>query len=715
MNPLQKLLAGALVAISLAALSSLLPLFGELRTSSMGGYSFDLSVALRAFFISKPEPSDVIVIGIDKQSLMESELKVGGTEYSIKDLPRGLHQPVYAALISGLLSNEEVSPRRLGFDVFFIWRSDKFMKEFDRILRQTIFKYEDSDQIILGRGKDKLSDPYSQWRNVGSARMYLDDDGFLRRAGAHFPESGGLLPTFAALLSGRCEIVPDRSKMTPDAPSVRCADIPNEFMLLPEANLKNIPSYRLADIIGCLRVPACQGPLRRRLKDKIVLIGTTWKGEDVKYSSDRFIGDAPYVPTVIGDYKFGSPIDPTENGVPGVFVHAATVDAILKNRMPVQVGDEFTAALTFLSSLLMAVLALCIGPLFLSGMVFVYVAGLFLGGTIALEFNWWVPTWIPIIATFATVLLTYTYRYVTEDRSKKQLRKDFAHYLSPAIIDQVVAEPGKMTLGGKTQKLSILFSDIRNFTSVSEQHQDDPQGLIELVNQYLEPLSQTVLDYGGTIDKYIGDCIMAFWNAPLEVDNHELLSCRAALEMQQKITALNRDRLEAGEEALHIGIGINTGSCVVGNLGSKERFDYSVLGDAVNLASRLEGQTKVYGVDVIIGAATAEAVEKDLMVLALDRVAVKGKNEAVDIFTMLDPEEFSPTSDLSAAKLNHDAILRDYRQQRWAAATNLIAESKRNFGGRLDDYYGMLLERIEVLKDHPPGEEWDGVSSAETK
>ena len=126
--------------------------------------------------------------------------------------------------------------------------------------------------------------------------------------------------------------------MTPDAPGVRCANIPNEFMLLPDANLKNIPSYRLADILGCLRDSACKGSLTRLLKDKIVLIGTTWPGEDVKHSSDRFIVEEPYVPTVIGGYKFESPIDPYEVGVPGVFVHAATVDAILKNRMPVQVG-----------------------------------------------------------------------------------------------------------------------------------------------------------------------------------------------------------------------------------------------------------------------------------------------------------------------------------------------------------------------------------------
>ena len=214
---------------------------------------------------------------------------------------------------------------------------------------------------------------------------------------------------------------------------------------------------------------------------------------------------------------------------------------------------------------------------------------------------------------------------------------------------------------------------------------------------------------------------MAFWNAPLDDEDHPEHACESALVMFEELEVLNQNLKAEAEESgerhisLKVGVGIDTGDCVVGNMGSEQRFDYSVLGDAVNLASRLEGQTKVYGVDVIIGAATAEAVEKDLMVLALDRVAVKGKNEAVDIFTMLDPEEFSPTSDLSAAKLNHDAILRDYRQQRWAAATNLIAESKRNFGGRLDDYYGMLLERIEVLKDHPPGEEWDGVSSAETK
>jgi len=686
------------------------------RTSSLGGYNFDLTVLLRSLFTSERSSSNVVVIGFDEVSLMESELEVGNSGYALRDLPRGLLQPAYAELITGLLANEKPSQIRLGFDVFFVWRPEIFMKKFDEILREAVFEFNNSDKLILGRGKRPLSMPYSEWDNVGGALFIPDDDGVLRRGGSHSKVEKGGAPkvAFSALLSGKCDISSIPS-------NIECGNIPKEFMLVPDTSLTAIPAYRLTDVLDCLREPDCKSSLLGRLRDKIVLIGTTWPGEDIKISSDRFFTRQVFEPSSIGGHQFGSPIAPHERGTPGVFVHGALIDAILTNRMPVQVSSNFIAGLTFVTSLLMASLALLLGPAILSGLFLVGVGTLILGGMFALEFNWWVPTWIPIIATLSTTLLTYTFRYVTEDRSKRQLRRDFAHYLSPQIIDRLAAAPGRLTLGGETKTLSVMFSDIRGFTTISEQYQSDPQGLIALVNQYLDPLTQSVLEHGGTIDKYIGDSIMAFWNAPMDVENLELRSCRAALDMQRKINALNQELMEkhgldgSPHTPLHIGIGINTGSCVVGNLGSKQRFDYSILGDAVNLASRLEGQTRGYGVHILIGPDTAQALGERLLVLPLGKIAVMGKAEAVEIHTLLDSEGLGHVDDVGVSKSRHEAILKEYGQQCWDEAEGSIKSALGSFDSRMDGYYKMLLERMQILREAPPGDEWDGVYSAETK
>tara|TARA_Y100001934_G_C12347631_1_gene773704 strand:- start:480 stop:2549 length:2070 start_codon:yes stop_codon:yes gene_type:complete len=685
------------------------------RTSSLGGYNFDLTVLLRSLFTSVSSSSNVVVIGLDEVSLMESELEVGNSGYALRELPRGLLQPAIAELINGLMENEKSGPNRLGFDIFFVWRPELFMGQFDKILRSAIFDFNDSDKIILGRGKRPLSKPYSEWDNVGGALFIPDDDGVLRRGGSHSKvEKGDAEPTFSALLSGKCDI-------SSTAPEMECGNIPKEFMLLQNSSLTAIPAYRLADVLSCLREPDCKSSLLGHLRDKIVLVGTTWPGEDIKISSDRFFTRQVFEPPSIGGRQFGSPIAPHERGTPGVFVHGALIDAMLTNRMPVQVSSKFIAGLTFITSILMASLALLLGPVILSGVFLVGVGTLILGGMFALEFNWWVPTWMPIIATLSITLLTYTFRYVTEDRSKRQLRRDFAHYLSPQIIDRLATAPGRLTLGGETKMLSVMFSDIRGFTTISEQYQSDPEGLIALVNQYLDPLTQSVLEHGGTIDKYIGDSIMAFWNAPMDIEDHELRSCRAALDMQRKINALNQGLMGnhgldgSPHTPLHIGIGINTGSCVVGNLGSKQRFDYSVLGDAVNLASRLEGQTRGYGVHILIGPETAQALGERLLVLPLGKIAVMGKAEAVEIHTLLDSEGLGHVDDVGVSKSRHEAILKEYGQQCWDEAEGSINSALGSFEGRMDGYYKMLLERIRNLREAPPGDDWDGVYSAETK
>ena len=234
-----------------------------------------------------------------------------------------------------------------------------------------------------------------------------------------------------------------------------------------------------------------------------------------------------------------------------------------------------------------------------------------------------------------------TLDYAAERRGRREIMRAFGQYLSPDLVARLAEDPGQLKLGGEKRTLSVLFCDVRGFTTIAEGLKDDPEQLTHLINRLLTPLSEVVLSHGGTIDKYIGDCIMAFWNAPLEDAEHALHAVSAGLAMLAAIDALNLE-LEAEAKAagtpfmpLRIGIGINTGDCVVGNMGSTRRFDYSALGDAVNLASRLEGASKQFGVPFLLGEATAALVRDRFPVLELDRITVKGRNTGTAVSTVL--------------------------------------------------------------------------------
>lgn len=245
----------------------------------------------------------------------------------------------------------------------------------------------------------------------------------------------------------------------------------------------------------------------------------------------------------------------------------------------------------------------------------------------------------PSVTLAGAVLFQSALDYVAERRSRRQITRAFSQYLSPALVEKLARDPSQLKLGGEKRELSILFCDVRGFSSVAERLKDDPQLLTQLVNRLLTPLSEVILRNGGTIDKYIGDCIMAFWNAPLPDPSHARSAVSAALEMVEKMAVLNAQlRAEASETGqpyfeLRIGIGINTGECVVGNMGSDSRFDYSALGDAVNLASRLEGASKDYGVAIVVGEATADQAASVFRFRELESIVVKGRSEISRVFT----------------------------------------------------------------------------------
>ncbi|MGO4199953.1 CHASE2 domain-containing protein [Rhizobium sp. YAF28] len=247
----------------------------------------------------------------------------------------------------------------------------------------------------------------------------------------------------------------------------------------------------------------------------------------------------------------------------------------------------------------------------------------------------------PTVAFVAVAFGQAAFDYTEERRQKRQITLAFAQYISPDLVKRLSNDPSQLKLGGERRTLSVLFSDVRGFTTIAETMKDDPEQLTALINRLLTPLSDVVMDHGGTIDKYMGDCIMAFWNAPLDDPDHALHAVKASIAMQDAIATLNRE-LERESAAtgrpLHIlkmGVGINTGECIVGNMGSTRRFDYSCLGDSVNLASRLEGASKNYGIALLLGEETARLVSDRYTVVELDRIIVKGRTVPSPVFTVL--------------------------------------------------------------------------------
>jgi adenylate cyclase len=313
------------------------------------------------------------------------------------------------------------------------------------------------------------------------------------------------------------------------------------------------------------------------------------------------------------------------------------------------------------------------------------------------------------------LLHAYGVKFVSEFLQKQQIKKQFGSYLSPDLVAKLQKNPELLVLGGEEQELSIMFTDVRGFTSISEHYGKDVQGLTKIMNRYMTAMTKTILENDGTLDKYIGDAQMAFWNAPLDNTKHCKDAVKAALEMLGSLDGFNKEIAEEGTPAFGMGIGINTGDVVVGNMGSEQRFDYTCLGDAVNLASRLEGQSKNYGVLIVLGSITAERVKGEYFTLELDCIAVKGKKEGVTIYTVFyNP----PEPELAEWKHNkeiHELMLEYYRKQEWNKAIALVDTLKGKFDGQMDHYYDLWLERIEEMKAANLAADWDGVFRATSK
>ena len=452
-----------------------------------------------------------------------------------------------------------------------------------------------------------------------------------------------------------------------------------------------------------------------RIRDKLILVGSSATG--------------------LHDDK----TTPLDGALPGVEVHAQLLETIMSGTFLATPDWADAAELLLIAGagLVMIVLVPITGARW-TLLIFVLLGAALAAGSAYLyrAHALMIDVSLPLLATAALYTLLVYANYSREESQRRHIRSAFAQYLSPALVEQLANDPSRLKLGGEARNMTFLFSDIRGFTAISERYKGDPASLTRLINRYMTPMTDTILAHGGTIDKYMGDAIMAFWNAPLNDTAHPRNACKAALAMLSRLESLNvalAAEATAGEArqnaadakgetlaerhvytaALAIGIGINTGDCIVGNMGSELRFDYSVLGDAVNLASRLESQSKTYGVTMIIGEDTCRHVA-DFATLELDLIAVKGKAEAVHIHTLLGDAEIAATPAYRHLRESHDAMLDAYRGRRWGEARTAIAACRR-ISPNLDHLYDLYETRMAVFETIPPPPDWDGVHIAESK
>jgi adenylate cyclase len=290
--------------------------------------------------------------------------------------------------------------------------------------------------------------------------------------------------------------------------------------------------------------------------------------------------------------------------------------------------------------------------------------------------------------------------------------------MAPALVERLANDPSRLKLGGETRDMTLLFSDVRGFTGISEGL--DAEELTRFLNSLFTPLSNIILEEQGTIDKFMGDAVMAFWNAPLDDSLHPSHACSAALRMMREVESLNelwREEAEAKGrpfKPVQLGIGLNTGICCVGNLGSETRFDYSVIGDNVNVASRLEGQSKTYDVGTVVGESTT-ARAPDFAFLELDLLKVKGKTEATRAFALLGDTAFKQSPNFITLAERHGQFLACYRAKDWDAAEALSRECERLNTSHLDRLYALYRERIDYFRMNPPPPQWDGTAEALSK
>lgn len=627
------------------------------------------------------EHTSVALVGIDERSLE----KLGRWPWD---------WDVHARIVRELT---RLGARSIVYDVVFLpARGDcpGGREEFVQALRE-------SGRVVLSRGVDPdprggagtLLEPdpglAAAAAGVAAVTMPLDPDGYVRRFETHH-ETSVTLDLLAAARHLGAEppaADPARTMLVLETPlgarRVPLTGTGGSGWIRFQGPPGVFPTFSCTDLLEG-RVP------EEKIRQRTVLIG--------------------YTATALQDLY---PVPETRRSarrMPGVEIHAHAIGMLLAGKGLAPAPPLADAALRYGALLAIAVSLVFAGPTLTALALVLLLLGIHTAVAAAFAQGVRLELARPMVLPLVAFVVIQAREYHRSRRKAREIRHMFSHYLNASVVELLVRQPERLRLGGESCDLTILFSDVRGFTTLSEAL--GPVKLVQVLNEYLTRMTDLVFEQEGTLDKYIGDALMAFFGAPIEQPDHPARACRSALAMMASLEGLNQELAATGAPRLAIGIGINTGPVVVGNMGSRMRFDYTVMGDAVNLASRLEGLTKQYGVDILLGELTVRALGPGFVLREIDQVKVKGKTEPVIIHQLVGLEGKVPEKTLTVIDLGRQALAA-YRRQDWTGA-------RTRFEAILDlDHQDgparLFLERITAFASDPPPANWDGVFTAKTK
>jgi len=709
------LLAAAVVA-AVCGLWPALPALDPLR-----GLSLDVLTTLRwQVFGPRPAlgPASTVVVAIDEDSYATLPFKGSPTVTWTREIGR-----VLGAVLDG-------GATVVGFDLVFPSSIEEsalpfgegslgsHLRGFDRDFLRALRAGASTGRLVLGEVqlRDEPVRPAAGQRiavgedNIRVLNAYTDADGVVRRLPTGFVTAQGIVPSMAVELAARARgtrpgFEADGS-LTLAGQHVN-AVVPRTMTLNMEGGADDVPTYSLADLRAC----AERGEVdyfRRHFAGKVVLFGTLLDAEDRRESTKRFItglegARAPRcalpLPVAPGQIK--------RRTMAGVYLHATAVDNLLRGQtvtewsrvamLSVALGMAALAALAVLRFKLMAALPLLAGALLLY-------AGLAL---LAFREALALPLVEPLLAAASAAVATIGYRFAVVDREERLLHKSFALYLSPRLIDRMLESHSPPALGGEMREVTMFFSDIVGFSSFSETMQ--PQPLVRLMNRYLSEMSEIIESEGGYVDKYVGDSIVAVFGAPLDDADHAQHAVKAALRCRDRLAELNLEGQAFGGRRIAHRIGLNSGSALVGNIGSRQRLNYTAMSDAVNLASRLEGASKYFGTSILVAEATVALTGARFEWREIDAIRVKGRQQPVKV---CDPEAEAGgrTPSQRAAAEAYAAGLAAWRARDFVEAQSCFARIAVS-----DAPAAMFEARARALAESPPGPDWEPVNTLEGK
>ena len=656
------------------------------KNGSFMGIQRSLQNKFYDFASASPE---IVIVTIDEKSLSEKGLGAW----------QKWRREYYAKAIDNLTANGAAV---IGIDVTFPNQSIYGVTD-DEILRDSIKK--NKNVVLAGRyyfenGKQipelpnptlMEADPAIGWLNVK-----LDEDGFVRELPVFTKTSDGDFEAFS-LDAARAYLKADKPDFNVTGGSLKFAD-GTSIPVIKQTDGNGEPVYLM--YINYFAEPGSYTQISMSdlvkgnivdkkgnkvdLKDKIVLIGPT--------AAD------------LQDYY----LSPVSRGVkmPGVEIHANNIQTIISGKF-LRDQSALSLWLTILGLIIVNILAFSkLKIRFSIPILFAEILGIIIAGIIAYDQRVFLNVIYPLITVALTFVGTFLLRFLMEQSERKFVEGAFGHYVNKAVVEEIIKDPKKLELGGEKRDITAFFSDIQGFTSISEKM--EPGQLVNFLNRYLTAMTDIILDNQGTLDKYEGDAIMAFWGAPLPLTSHAKNACIAALQNQKKLAVFREECEKQGLPALHVRIGINSGEAIAGNMGSKDRFNYTIMGDNVNLASRLEGINKQYGTDIIISESTYAQIKDDFVCRELDMIRVKGKENPVRIYELIS-DKTNVTSETEKKIRIFSSALELYRGKKFSQALEI-------FSGISDDQPSKILaDRCAEFIKNPPAEGWGGVNNFTTK